>query len=462
MRGNKMLTHDIHVKTGTYGIQPVIHAVEGETGRFINIYTDDRAVTSSEEAELSIHRPDDSYYTDDHATVMPDSSEGQGFYHFSLVKALTRPGKVDCQLKISNNGLVLSTYTFCIMVEPSTTGLPVEQLGYDIYDLIEAAQQIQNVGLTEEIKQALLDCFEHVAWTDEHGQDYVDALEAALYPPAELVSISAVYTQSGAVYDTASLDDLKPDLVVTAHYDNGTSETVTNYTLSGTLTTGTSTITVSYGGKTTTFTVTVTHAVTQYTITNTLTNCTNSNSATVINELTAYSGTLTADTDYVMGTVTVTMGGTDITSTAYDSSTGGINITSVTGDIVITAVGTEPPITVVSGLPLTLAWNSGNTNLVLSETLGAQGDAYTIELYFTGLVQHESEKLKVSAKGGASNTWLFSVTASNITVTAEQVAEQKIVYSGTLSSVNAGSTALGVAYSGVSGVKLTDVKMYKG
>ena len=86
----------------------------------------------------------------------------------------------------------------------------------------------------------------------------MDALEAALYPPAELVSISAVYTQSGTVYTTDSLDDLKSDLVVTAIYNDSTTETVTTYTLSGTLTEGTSVITVSYGGKTTTFSVTVT------------------------------------------------------------------------------------------------------------------------------------------------------------------------------------------------------------
>ena len=73
-----------------------------------------------------------------------------------------------------------------------------------------------------------------------------------------LVSISAVYTQSGTVYDTDSLDDLKADLVVTGLYDDQSTETITDYTLSGTLTVGTSTITVSYGGKTTTFTVTVT------------------------------------------------------------------------------------------------------------------------------------------------------------------------------------------------------------
>ena len=72
-------------------------------------------------------------------------------------------------------------------------------------------------------------------------------------------SITATYTQSGTVYDTDSLDSLKTDLVVTANYSGGTSETVpsTDYTLSGTLVAGTSTITVSYGGKTASFNVTV-------------------------------------------------------------------------------------------------------------------------------------------------------------------------------------------------------------
>ena len=74
-------------------------------------------------------------------------------------------------------------------------------------------------------------------------------------------SITATYTQSGTVYDTDTLDSLKPDLVVTANYSGGTSETVpaSAYTLSGTLTVGTSTITVTYAGLTTTFSVTVTH-----------------------------------------------------------------------------------------------------------------------------------------------------------------------------------------------------------
>lgn len=130
----------------------------------------------------------------------------------------------------------------------------------DMDDRVTALEEGGSGGsLTEDIKQALLQIAEKVVYVDEHGQDYYDALEAALYPSADLVSISAVYTQSRTVYDTDSLDSLKSDLVVTALYDDQSTATVTAYTLSGTLETGTSTITVTYGGKTTTFNVTVSH-----------------------------------------------------------------------------------------------------------------------------------------------------------------------------------------------------------
>ena len=81
-----------------------------------------------------------------------------------------------------------------------------------------------------------------------------------------LSSISAAYTQSGTVYTTDTLDSLKADLVVTAHYSDSSTATVpeTDYTLSGTLTEGTSTVTVSYSGLTTTFQVTVTAGGAEY------------------------------------------------------------------------------------------------------------------------------------------------------------------------------------------------------
>lgn len=115
--------------------------------------------------------------------------------------------------------------------------------------------------LSQATKSALLDIAEHVAYIDANGQSRYAALDAALNAKA-LLSITAVYTQSGTVYDTDNLDSLKDDLVVTAYYDDGTTADVTSAcTLSGTLAEGTSTVTVTYQEKTATFEVTVTHAV---------------------------------------------------------------------------------------------------------------------------------------------------------------------------------------------------------
>ena len=114
--------------------------------------------------------------------------------------------------------------------------------------------------LSPAVKAALLQIAEKVAYVDENGQDYYDALDAALSAKA-LLQITAVYTQSGTVYDTDTLDSLKSDLVVTAYYDDGTTGDVTSAAvLSGTLEEGTSTITATYQEKTATFDVTVTHS----------------------------------------------------------------------------------------------------------------------------------------------------------------------------------------------------------
>lgn len=112
-------------------------------------------------------------------------------------------------------------------------------------------------GLTQSQKLAILNCFAHVAWTDAQGQTYYDELEDVLFPPAELTSISAVYVNSNPVYTDTDIDTLKQYITVTAHYSDGTSSAVNAYTLSGTLTVGTSVLTVAYSEMTTTISVTV-------------------------------------------------------------------------------------------------------------------------------------------------------------------------------------------------------------
>ena len=154
-----------------------------------------------------------------------------------------------------------------------------------------------------------------------------------------LSSISATFNQgSNKIYNTDSLDTLKNYLTVTATYSNNSTKTVTDYALSGTLSIGVSTITVTYSNKTTTFNVTVSEVetpATTYTITNNLTNVVTNNPSASVTEGNSYVATLTANSGYTLDNVTVTMAGTNITSSCY--SDGSINISNVTGNIIITA-----------------------------------------------------------------------------------------------------------------------------
>lgn len=287
------------------------------------------------------------------------------------------------------------------------------KVGNTIYDVEDTVAR-NRTGLTEDAKQALLECFQKVAWIDENGQDYYDALELALYPPASLVSISAVYTQSGTVYDTDSLDSLKSDLVVTALYDSGSASVISSYTLSGTLAVGTSTITVSFGGQTTTFNVTVT-ATPSYSITNTLTHVTNSNNASSVVMNDSYSATLTADTGYYISSATITMGGNDVTSLYY--SDGSINIGSVTGNVVITAVGQLEPETGLvysNSEPIT----TDGTNLVDTEFAPGSG-AFTIMCEWSN----------VTFKNGGALFSLYANGSANNPVVAIKMGYPSVTYS---------------------------------
>ena len=112
------------------------------------------------------------------------------------------------------------------------------------------------VNLPEVVKTALLNCFENVAWATDNGQTYYDDLVSALSDKIPSY-ITAVFTQgSDPIYTDTDIEDFRTSLVVTAYFDDNTSAVVENYTLSGTLSAGTNTITVTYRTKTTTFTVT--------------------------------------------------------------------------------------------------------------------------------------------------------------------------------------------------------------
>ena len=112
------------------------------------------------------------------------------------------------------------------------------------------------LSIKDSVKQALLACFAGVSFEDSNGQALRTALYNALYETA-ILSISVVFNPGNSIIPIgADIETLRQYLTVTVHYDDASTGTVTAYTLSGTIESGTSTITVSYEGLTTTFTVT--------------------------------------------------------------------------------------------------------------------------------------------------------------------------------------------------------------
>lgn len=130
-------------------------------------------------------------------------------------------------------------------------------VGSAISDLTAAIAAIGS-GISDIAKAALLACFQHVAWTDEHGQNYYDALESALYAD-QYPKITATFNPgANIIYTDDALSTLKQYLTV-KHYesasDSGTTVSANDYTLTGVLTEGTSTIIVAYDGLSTAITV---------------------------------------------------------------------------------------------------------------------------------------------------------------------------------------------------------------
>lgn len=176
-----------------------------------------------------------------------------------------------------NNNKQTYTYDFATLASPQFTGNPTAptQAVTDSSNRLATTSFVQNAVTTavqaaieqlviapfsENFKQALLTLAEKVAYIDSNGATYYQALYDALYPPINIDYIECHFNPGGhTVYDTDTLDSLKPYLNVVAYYDDQTSETLASdaYVLSGSLTVGTSTITATYAGATDTFTVTV-------------------------------------------------------------------------------------------------------------------------------------------------------------------------------------------------------------
>lgn len=282
-------------------------------------------------------------------------------------------------------------------------------------------------GITDSVKLALLQLAEKVAYIDAQGQIYYDDLYNALYPPALLTGITATFQQgSTVVYDTASLDSLKPMLSVVALYDDGSTAPVVGYTLSGTLTAGMSTITVTYQGKTDTFDVTVTHRVVSMTgIRATFTQ--GDHTVYDNDELNSLKPYLTVIADYddgstetvtaysLSGTLTV---GTSTITVGYSGFSTTFSVTVTQHEAVLTSISavftqgdnaiydTDSLDTLKQYLVVTAAYDDGSTATVASAD-------YTL----SGTLTEGTSTITVSY-GGKTDTFTVAVSHQTVTIVA--------------------------------------------
>ena len=246
-----------------------------------------------------------------------------------------------------------------------------------------------------------------------------------------LTGITAVYNSTAAIYPTTPLNDLKAGLIVTAQYSDNTSKILasTDYTLSGTLTVGTSAVTVTYEGKTTTFTVTVT-AASSGDITYTVARADGVDGTA---DTTAINFTFSASvTGLTANDITVTNGTGSVTKGALNGSgtswTLGVTInTAGNVTVSINKSGIE------SGNKTVTVYKTGQTAITYTavQTGGADntadttGIAFTFSASVTGLTANDitvtngTGSVTKGTLSGSGTSWSLGVTvttAGNVTI----------------------------------------------
>ena len=175
-------------------------------------------------------------------------------------------------------------------------------------------------------------------------------------------------------------------------------------------------------------------APTVYSITNNLTNCNTSNSTTSVTKGGSFSTIITARDGYNISTITVTMGGTNITSTALNGNS--INISNVTGNIVITASAIQiTPSTYTITNNLTNCNNSNSAEIInakksYSATITAD-EGYTMNTIAVTMGGEDVTSTVVN-----NNTITIASVTGNIVITAKAIVVTPSTYTITNNLTN--------------------------
>ena len=176
----------------------------------------------------------------------------------------------------------------------------------------------------------------------------------------------------------------------------------------------------------------ITATIIKFSITNKLTNVSNSNSAIQVDYGNSYSATITANSGYEINSLSITMGGVDITSTAFNNNE--INISKVTGDLIISISATETlTISNISNITQPaqtefyieyntnvevvkheVSWDGGNTFYDKTSDVVVNGTNYKFKHDNQGSAGTYKMAIRVTtAKGTTKTSNVFTVTLAN-------------------------------------------------
>ena len=116
-----------------------------------------------------------------------------------------------------------------------------------------------------------------------------------------------------------------------------------------------------------------------YKITNNLANCVTNNNATSVSGGSSYAATITVNSGFELMNISITMGGTNVTSSVYKYQNGNavINIPNVTGDVVIVAQATATSTEPVEPVTYTITNNLANCTSSNTANSVNQGASYS-------------------------------------------------------------------------------------
>lgn len=108
----------VYLSHTNWTIPPVVHAVQGDTGRELEMVLVDLEIDADMTATLAVKRSSGT-----HNDIGTTADLAENSFTADITQALTRSGDTECQLKVKNDDdEVVSTYTFIIAVQGDTSG----------------------------------------------------------------------------------------------------------------------------------------------------------------------------------------------------------------------------------------------------------------------------------------------------------------------------------------------------